>query len=133
MELGQKVEQVFQELKTVQLSIRSQEVDILNQLLGHLPRLESQAERIKSFDPHDGLAFEGKDPFKGYRIRRKNQSKRVFCRQLQDAILEQTAFVTVDQDPLFGFSPAYRRQNGLLISFRPLERQHPLVSRDFFE
>src|ERR1700722_18714803 len=109
MELGQKVKQIFQELKTVQLTVRAQKVDILNQLLSHLPRLESQAERIKSFDPHDGLAFEGKDPFKRGRIRSKNQSKRVFCRQLQDAILEQTAFVTVDQDPLFGFSPANRR------------------------
>src|SRR5580704_14530047 len=105
MKLGQKLEKVFQELETVQLSIRSQEVDILNQLLSHLPRLEGHAERVESFDPDDCLAFEGKNPFKRGRIRSKNEPKRVFCRQLQDAILEQTGFVTVDKDSLFYFSP----------------------------
>src|ERR1700722_10509532 len=108
MELGQKVKQIFQELKTVQLTVRAQEVDILNQLLSHLPRLEGQTERIESFDPHDGLAFEGKNPFKRGRIRRKDEPQRVFGRQLQDAILEQTAFVTIDKDPLLYFSPANR-------------------------
>src|ERR1700676_2643914 len=108
MELGQKLEKVFQELKTVQLSVRSQEVDILNQLLGHLPRLEGQAERVESFDSYDCLAFEGKNPFKRCRIRSKNQPERVFARQLQDAILEQTAFVTIDKGSLFYFSPADR-------------------------
>src|ERR1700722_3983357 len=101
MELGQKVKQIFQELKTVQLTVRAQKVDILNQLLSHLPRLEGQAERIDSFDPHDGLSFEGKDPFKRGRIRSKNEPKRVFGRQLQDTILEQTAYLTIDKDPLF--------------------------------
>src|ERR1700693_799349 len=109
MELGQKLEKVFEELQTVQFSVRSQEVDILNHRLSHLPRLEGQAERVEPFDPHDCLAFEGKNPFKRGRIRSKNEPKRVFYRQLQDAIFEQTAFVTVDKDPLFYFSPANRR------------------------
>src|SRR3984957_3836034 len=91
VELGQKFEQVFEELKTMQLSVRSQEVDILNKFLSYLPRLQGQAERVESFDPNDCLAFEGKDPFKSGRVRRKNQPKRVFCRQLEDTILEQTA------------------------------------------
>src|ERR1700723_3477048 len=109
MELGQQLEKVFQELETVQLSVRSQEVDIFNQLLGHLPRLEGQAERVESFDPHDCLAFEGKNSFKRGRIGSKNEPQRVLARQLQDAILKQTAFVTVDKGPLFYFSPANRR------------------------
>src|SRR5271157_4849978 len=109
MQLGQEFEQVFEELETVQLSVRSQEVDILNKFLGHLPRVEGQAERVESFDPHDGLAFEGKDLLKRRRVRSKNEPKSVFSRQLQNTILEQTAFVTVDKDSLFYFSPANRR------------------------
>src|SRR5208337_5302083 len=111
MELGQELEQVFEELEAVQLSVWSQEVDILNKFLSNLPRVERQAERVESFDPHNCFAFEGKDLFERRRVRSKNEPESVFCRQLQDTVLEQTALVTIDKNPLFYFNPANRRQN----------------------
>src|SRR5271165_2865997 len=109
MEPGQEFEQVFEELETVQFPVRSQEVNILNKFLRHLPWLEGQAERVESFDPHDCLAFEGENLFKRHRVRGENEPKSVFCRQLQDTVLQQPAFVTVNQDSLFYFGAANRR------------------------
>src|SRR5271166_382569 len=109
MEPGQEFEQVFEELETVQFPVRSQEVNILNKFLRHLPWLEGQAERVESFDPHDCLAFEGEGLFKRRRVGGENEPKSVFCGQLQDTLLEQPAFVTVDKNPLFYFSVANRR------------------------